>query len=163
MAKKIVPPEETAAAELDVLNPDRTINIAGEKLTVREYNLVDSLEMHEPIAALTQELATVMRDGPLFYEDVEAILARHVAIVPLLAARAVDKPADWAEKLSATDGATLLDWWWVVNRHFFMTAAVRRITVQAVREKQSDSPLSSPPSSAPDTMPSDSATTPGAS
>lgn len=156
--------QNNTASELETLISSREINIAGESLTVREYSLLDSLTLHEPIAKLVCSLADVMKERALAFDDVEALLARHADIIPALVARSVDKPVEWVATLSATQGQTLLDWFWTVNRNFFMTAAVRRLTVQAtVERKQSDSAASSQHSSEPGTMPNDSRTTPTAS
>ncbi|MCL6378692.1 hypothetical protein EXT57_15205 [Pectobacterium brasiliense] len=152
--------QNNTASELETLISSREINIAGESLTVREYTLRDSLTLHEPIAQLVSALADVMKERALAFDDVEALLARHADIIPALVARSVDKPVEWVATLSATQGQTLLDWFWTVNRHFFTTAAVRRLTVQAAVEmKQSDSAASSQHSSEPGITPSDSNTT----
>lgn len=150
-------------SDLETLIPERTVTIAGETLKVREYSLVDSLELHAPIAQLVSALAEVMKARALAFDEVEALLAQHASIIPVLVARAVDKPVEWVSSLPALEGTTLLDWFWTVNRHFFMNAAVRRLTVlaaQAVRSAQSDSAASSPPSSEKDTTLNASATTP---
>ncbi|WP_113632160.1 DUF6631 family protein [Pectobacterium peruviense] len=150
--------------ELETLISSREINIAGESLTVREYSLVDSLTLHEPIAKLVLALADVMKDRALAFDDVETLLARHADIIPVLIARSVNKPTEWAATLNASEGQTLMDWWWTVNKRFFMTAAVRRLTVLDVKNNRpSDSAASSQHSSEPDITPRDSRITPTAS
>ncbi|MFP9470326.1 DUF6631 family protein [Pectobacterium brasiliense] len=152
--------QNNTANELETLISSRELNIAGELLTVREYSLVDSLTLHEPITQLVSALADVMKERALAFDDVEALLARHADIIPALVARSVDKPVEWVATLSATQGQTLLDWFWTVNRHFFSTAAVRRLTVLGVKDNRpSDSAASSQHSSEPGTMPNDSSTT----
>ncbi|MBE5226706.1 hypothetical protein IG611_15280 [Pectobacterium sp. A535-S3-A17] len=152
--------QNNTANELETLISSREINIAGESLTVREYSLVDSLTLHEPIAKLVLALADVMKDRALAFDDVEALLARHADIIPVLIARSVNKPAEWAMTLNASEGQTLMDWWWTVNKRFFTTAAVRRLTVLGVKDNRpSDSAASSQHSSEPGTMPNDSSTT----
>lgn len=155
-------PQDTPS-ELETLIPERTITIAGETLTVREYSLVDSLELHAPIAQLVSALAEVMKERAMAFDEVEALLARHAGIIPALVARSVDRPEAWVAALSATEGQTLLDWFWTVNRHFFTTAAVRRLTLQAVRDTRSGSAASSPPLSGQDTTQNVSGTTPAVS
>ncbi|WP_174866795.1 DUF6631 family protein [Pectobacterium polaris] len=153
--------EDTAANELETLISSRTLTLAGVDVTVREYTLMDSLSLHEPIAQLVSALADVMKSRALSFDEVESLLARHVHIIPVLVARSVDQPAEWVLALNATDGQTLLDWFWTINRHFFMTAAVRRITVQNVQNRtSSDTAASSPLSSEPDITQNVSRTTP---
>ncbi|MCW2478831.1 DUF6631 family protein [Candidatus Symbiopectobacterium sp. NZEC135] len=150
-------------SDLETLIPERTLTIAGETVTVREYSLMDSLELHAPITQLVSALAEVMKLRAMAYDEVAALLAQHASIIPVLIARSVDKPVEWVAALPAQDGTTLLDWFWTVNRHFFTSAAVRRLTIlaaQAAQSEQSDLDASSPRSSEKDTTPNASATTP---
>ncbi|HDY5341444.1 TPA: hypothetical protein RQ688_002455 [Klebsiella pneumoniae] len=146
--------------DLSVLLSTRDITIAGRALTIREYTLLDVLSLGEPLNALTQSLADVMRTPWPALEEIEAVLARHAADMPGLVARAVDQPVLWVAQLPGSDGQVLIDWWWTQNRRFFMNAVVRLETIRATRAKLSASAASSQPSSGPDTIPPGSEPTP---
>lgn len=133
--------------DLSVLLSTRDITIAGQRLTVREFTLVDSLTMNEELKPVVASLADVMQSEWPSFEAVQDVLATHAAALPKLIACCIDQPVEWVATLPGSDGTALMDWWWTVNRRFFMSAAVRQITLRAAREKPSLSAASSPRSS----------------
>lgn len=149
--------------ELSVLLSTRNITVAGRALVIREYNLMDMLQLGEKLSALTQSLADAMQTPWPPIEDIEAVLARHAGDLPELIACTVDQPVQWVALLPASEGQTLIDWWWAQNRRFFMNAVVRVQTIRATRAKLSASAASSQPSSGPDTLRTDLERTPSAS
>jgi len=138
--------------ELSVLLSTRNITIAGRALVIREYNLMDMLQLGEKLSALTQSLAGAMQTPWPPIEDIEAVLARHAGDLPELIACTVDQPVQWVALLPGSEGQALIDWWWTQNRRFFMNAVVRLETIRATRAKLSASAASSQPSSGPDTL-----------
>lgn len=135
--------------ELDVLLPGRDVTIAGCALRLREYTLTDTLALHSVLSPLTDALAGVMADGWPEYEDVADILAAQGDALITLMAHAIDRPTQWVAMLPGTEGLALQDWWWSVNRGFFMNAVVRRLALREARRNRSLLPASSPRSSAP--------------
>lgn len=149
--------------DLSVLLSTRNITIAGRGLVIREYNLMDMLQLGDKLDALTHSLAEVMDNPWPPVEEVEAVLRKHAGDIPELIARTVDQPIQWVALLPASDGQTLIDWWWTQNRRFFMSAVVRLVGIKVTRAKLSASAASSQPSSGPDTTREDSEPTPSAS
>lgn len=149
--------------DLSVLLSTRDITIAGRNLTVREFTLADSLAMNDALKPVVDSLADVMQSEWPSFESVQDVLARHAQVLPELLACCVDQPVEWVSTLPGSDGTALMDWWWTVNRRFFMSAAVRQITLRAAREKPSPLAASSPRSSGQATTQKDSAATPPAS
>ncbi|TQI78698.1 hypothetical protein FHU10_1261 [Serratia fonticola] len=161
MAKKIPsPPVEETEDDLSTVLSTRDITIAGNALTIREFNLIDSLVMHDAITPVVTSLTDVMETDWPSFEDVQRVLARHADVLPALLARCIDRPVEWVASLPASEGTTLMDWWWSVNRRFFMNAVVRQITLRAQGEKRSGLAASSQHSSGQATTPTDSVTTP---
>ncbi|CNJ03320.1 Uncharacterised protein [Yersinia aldovae] len=141
-------PNDAVVDDLSVLLSTRDIRIAGQSLTVREFTLMDSLALHDTLTPVVAALADMMQAGWPSFEDVQRVLSQHAEALTVLLARSVDQPVDWVAALPGTEGMALMDWWWTVNRHFFMTAAVRQMTLRAARASvPSDTPASSPPSS----------------
>ncbi|EIY0667512.1 hypothetical protein MMC72_001638 [Salmonella enterica] len=132
--------------DLTVLMPDREIPLAGETVTVREYTLRDTLALHAVLAPVVEALATVTENAWASYEAVETVLAAQHEAVIVLVAHSISRPPSFVAGLSGTEGMTLMDWWWSVNRHFFMTAVIRRLVCRQVTA--SGSAASSPSSSA---------------
>ena len=149
--------------ELSVLLSTRNITIAGRGLVIREYNLMDMLQLGDKLDALTHSLAEVMDNPWPPVEEVEAVLRKHADDIPELIACTVDQPIQWVALLPASDGQTLIDWWWTQNRRFFMNAVVRLETIRATRAKLSASAASSQPSSGPGMTRAGSEPTPSAS
>lgn len=149
--------------ELSVLLSTRNITIAGRGLVIREYNLMDMLQLGDKLDAFTHSLAEVMDNPWPPVEEVEAVLRKHAGDIPELIACTVDQPIQWVALLPASDGQTLIDWWWTQNRRFFMNAVVRLVGIKVTRAKLSASAASSQPSSGPDTTRADSEPTPSAS
>ncbi|HED2412195.1 TPA: hypothetical protein R4Y39_002510 [Raoultella planticola] len=137
--------------ELSVLLSTRNITIAGRGLVIREYTLMDMLQLGDKLDALTHSLAGVMQTPWPLIEEIEAVLRKHAGDIPELIACSVDQPVQWVALLPAGEGQTLIDWWWTQNRRFFMNAVVRLETIRATRAKLSASAASSQPSSGPDT------------
>ena len=159
--------QEHALEELDVLLPHRDITLAGETVTVREYSLLDSLQLHTQISTFSNALADVLRQGIPAFEVVQAVIAEQNTVIMQLVAKSVGRDPAWVASLSATEGTELLDRWWAVNARFFMRAAQRLIlggiAESAALKKQLALAKSSQPSSQPDTTQSGSGTTPSGS
>ncbi|HFJ3367574.1 TPA: DUF6631 family protein [Salmonella enterica] len=132
--------------DLSVLLPEQSFTLAGETVTLREYSLRDTLTLHAVLAPVVNALATVTENAWASYERVETVLAAQHEAVIILVAHSINKPPSFVEDLSGTEGMTLMDWWWSVNRHFFMTAVIRRLVCRQVTA--SGSAASSPSSSA---------------
>lgn len=150
--------------DLDVLLSTRDITIAGKPITVREITLVDSLVLHDSLTPVVASLAEVMQTEYPRFEHVQQVLAKHATVLPVLIAHCSDQPVEWVQTLPGSEGLALMDWWWAVNRRFFMGAATRILQLQLARAKTlSDSAASSQLSSEQATTQTASATTPPAS
>ncbi|ECG5643235.1 hypothetical protein E1K64_15945 [Salmonella enterica subsp. enterica serovar Poona] len=137
--------------DLSVLLPDRTLVLAGETVTLREYSLQDTLVLHAVLAPVVDALAAVTENAWASYDAVETVLAAQHEVVIVLVAHSIGRPPSFVAGLSGTEGMTLMDWWWSVNRHFFMTAVIRRLVCRQVTA--SGSAASSPSSSVQATPP----------
>lgn len=168
MARKVKTEKSTAAPkgaavgkqvdEAAIIAPERTIEIAGTEVTVREFTFMDSLTLNREIAAVVDGLAAMpgAADGePDFANLVSALASNPDASVRLVAA-SCQMPADWVAGLRGAAGETLLQVFWVVNAPFFIN---RLLTAWEFRRAAkatdpSDSASSSPPSSPTGTTPS---------
>ncbi|MBC3214865.1 DUF6631 family protein [Serratia fonticola] len=116
--------------DLSILISTREIEINGEPLTVREYTLSDSLHLYSDIQTLVQGLADVLKVDDLNVEAVYPVLAKAEETLNRLMAASVNKSDKWVASLPAVDGAVLMDWWWVLNRDFFISAATRCVMLR---------------------------------
>lgn len=166
MARKIDPNAKPAPApcekeadgadDLTILHPDLELELAGRKVTVREYRFVPGLRVRAKAKPLVADLQAQIETGEALTEDVIDILAKHEALVRELILESIEEAdADWIESLDDHDGQQLLLAWWGVNGPFFLGQIVRRLADRAVFKARlaaaSDGATPSPSSSQPAT------------
>ncbi|WP_445364394.1 DUF6631 family protein [Microbulbifer sp. ANSA003] len=137
MAKKL---EKKASAEsqddLEILHPERTLTIAGEVITVREYGFVEGLRLRSLAAPFLKALHQVMGNGAaLSLEAVLDIIAEHHEITLQLMAIAIDRDNDWLHDLNDPDGNRLLMTWWAVTGPFFLRSVQQRRIAELVASR----------------------------
>lgn len=180
---KVVPKTAAALAaerepsDMEVLHPERTVELGGEVVVVREYGNVEWLRLlpaAEPMVAAVAEMLASPHEPT--YEAVLNAIATHTdGLLPLIV-QAADRDMDWLESLAPDDVENLLMLWWGVNGHFFVRRARIRQTVerasavikeravaQAAKAVASAGASSTPPSSPTGTSAATSAATPSAS
>ena len=160
MARKVTRKKSaTGAEDLSVINPDRTIIIAGRDVVMREYGFFESLELLpllEPILVDLEEQAKAGAPWPGI-EAVPSFLGNHFSVLVHMIAKAASVDMEWMRGLGADDGYELVWWWWIVNGPFCKRCAEKRLlTAQAIAEQagkrdagQTPSTTSSPPVTAP--------------
>lgn len=171
MARKIDPnapladapaPASNPLEDLYVLMPEVELELAGRKLTVREFTLWQSMQARGKAAALVDDLQRLVDDGAAADAGIEAyldLLARHFPVVRTLMAESIDgADADFIDGLSSLDGERLLTTWWTVTGRFFWRAVVARLrdrTLLSLRREAAKAAsagrTSLPSSAAPDT------------
>lgn len=143
MAKRrtATPEGGSAASDLDILHPDRSITLADREVTVREYGFIEGqrlLPIAEPLLAALA--AAIGGKAVPTYRAVQAIIGAHIDLVVRLAARsilppeaplsAVDEEVKWIEALRPDDGTVLVLTWWAVNGPFYMRNVVQSLVVE---------------------------------
>lgn len=164
MARKVdphakpAPKPDARANDLNTIFPDVPIEIAGRKLTVREYRFTDGMRARTKGAPLIRDLEDMVKDGAAVdagIEDYIDVLAKHDALTRELMAESIDgADADFIDGLSADDGYALLIAWWGVAGRFFVRVVAGRLRdrmLTELRRAASAGPTSSTPSPAPDT------------
>lgn len=133
--KKAAP--EPGADDLAVLHPDRSLSIAGRKITVREYGFIEGLGLRPIAQPFLDHLHAAVSTGQVpELEEVLVILGSHAKAVEHLVACAADVQPDWVAGLNQDDGYHLLMVWWEVNGPFFIRSVFNRIRAErAVRSQ----------------------------
>ena len=138
MATKIpdtTPPEAASAAdELAVLHPDRTLPIGGRDVTIREYGFFEGLDVADRASAFIADLVAASEDGTLRYTQVRRLYGRHRAVIPVIAAQAADVEVEWLQALQADDLELYLATWFAVNAAFFVREALAELRETGLRE-----------------------------
>jgi len=116
--------------DLEILHPERELEIAGETVLVREFGFIEAARLSALAKPVIDDLSGLMTDpeAEIGLGVLDDILTRHTDIMVRLLARAVDRDPAWIESLSDADGQRLMLTFWEVNSGFFM----RRLVMQAV-------------------------------
>jgi len=137
--------------DAEVLDPDREIEVGGEKVKVRAFRALEGLRatpIARPIVNSLRELAE--GDAEAIEADaVMDLLARHAEAFLELVALSIGKPVDWVRSLRDEESFALAMIFWEVNAGFFM----RRLAVAVEMARASGSSTSSATSSQPDMDP----------
>lgn len=124
--------------EAEILFPDRDIVIGKATVTVREFGFKEGMRL-TPLARPIIEAMGGAADGehgPQIEALNDALIEHPDELVQLMAA-ACDRPTEWIEGLSDSDGQNLLMLFWSVNSRFFtrrlvIRRALRSVTTTAV-------------------------------
>jgi hypothetical protein len=125
-AAKSTSPVNPEADDLAILHPEISLPIGGEKITIREYGLVEGLRVRALVAPFTSDLVKLFERGPFLTDDVIDLLGLHVDLVMEAVAISVDKPASWVRELGPEEGNLLLMGWWGVHGPFFIRQIASR-------------------------------------
>ncbi|MEI1029104.1 DUF6631 family protein [Pseudomonas aeruginosa] len=160
------PADSAPDDSLSVLFPDRQLAVGGVEVTVRELSFSEQLRHNHLLAPLADALAAVppeQLDGPESINVIFDALARHADALRELLAISCGQSVDWVDALPADDGEALVLTWWTVNNGFFVRRLWRPRLLAMALASSPPGAESSPTSSAPGTVASLSATTPGGS
>lgn len=130
MAEKVTATKEESN-DLATLMPNREITLAGETIMVREYSFKDALTIGNEIDQFVALIVNEMNGtNKITIEQADRLIMNNLELVYSLISTSIQKPVTWIEALSYENGLQLLDWWWVVNSGFFMSAVTRKIIRQ---------------------------------
>lgn len=136
----------SAADELSILHPDRSFELAGRRIKVREYGHIEGLRLQAWAKPFLEDLYARMALGssPPSALQVQELFAEHADLVRDMEAIAADVEPEWVERLSDSDGELLMAVWWQVNGNFFFRRVFARAAAEK-REKRSAGPTSTTP------------------
>nr|DAV20619.1 MAG TPA: hypothetical protein [Caudoviricetes sp.] len=121
--------------ELEILFPTAEIEVAGEKLEIKEYTLKQQLQYNAKfmpfINALRATLGNSQEDFSL--DDLMVCLSANYQNVMELVAISINKPVEFVESLGNQDGEALLIIWWGVNSDFFTRKAVQPLVEKSAK------------------------------
>ncbi|KEH07070.1 hypothetical protein GY14_30165 [Delftia tsuruhatensis] len=120
----------SSVSDMEVLHPERELQLAGEAVVVREYGNVEWLRLLPRAEPLVATIAQALQaDESPTYEQALRTIAEHVdGLLPLIA-QAVDREPAWVDTLAPAEVEMLLMTWWGVNAHFFVQRAINRVAV----------------------------------
>lgn len=149
--------DASAADDLAILHPDRTLILGGRTIVLREYGFFEGLDVADRAAGFIADLIAASDGGALRYAQVRRLFGRHRAVIPTIAAQAGDVEAAWLEALAPDELELYLATWFAVNAAFFVREVLAELReAQLLAAGASVGAISSP-----DSPPPDAATSPG--
>ncbi len=144
--------DATAADDLAILHPDRTLVIGGRTVILREYGFFEGLDVADRASSFIADLIAASDDGALRYAQVRRLFGRHRAVIPAIAAQAGDVDAAWLETLAPDELELYLATWFAVNAAFFVREVLAELReAQLLAAGASAGAISSPDSPPPAT------------
>lgn len=120
-------PEQLAA-----LKPDASLELAGRKITMREYGFFEGMEVAHKAASFIADIHEACKGGKLRYVAVRRLFGVHSDVVIEIAAQAADVDAAWVRTLNRDDAETFMSTWFGVNNSFF----INEVIVEALEDRQ---------------------------
>lgn len=110
----------TDTPDLEILYPERALDIGGERVTVRELTFTESLRLQGALRPVIEALLPAYSSGEgIGIDTVADALAAHPALACEAMATAAGRSLAWVQGLSAMDGAALLTAFVGVHVPFF--------------------------------------------
>ncbi len=129
-------------SDLDILLPDRTLQIAGADITVHEYTFMQGLQISDFAKSFIDELTILfLTEDQFSLSRLDALFGRHPEIIAKLLSLATGQPVHWVEALSDGDGQLLLKTWWSVNAPFFVQRLAQEMGARQAEKRLLDDPL----------------------
>jgi hypothetical protein len=144
--------DASAADDLAILHPDRTLILGGRTVVLREYGFFEGLDVADRAAGFIADLIAASDDGALRYAQVRRLFGRHRAVIPTIAAQAGDVEVAWLEALPPDELELYLATWFAVNAAFFVREVLAELReAQLLAAGASAGAISSPDSPPPAT------------
>lgn len=140
---------EAQESPIEVLHPDRELQLGSETVTVREYTWVQAIDLAPvagPIVEALHDLFLGDRpDDDIGMEAIAQLLEQHRGAMFKMIAVSVDRPVEWVSRLSDEHGLLLLTTWWRVNAGFFTRRLMLMFRAQPVAPRKAPSSRDSSP------------------
>ena len=115
---------DPAADALAVQNPDITLVVAGQSVTVREYTFWQAQDVVYRDRAFLDDCIALLSDNAVdLWVGVRGMAGRHAAYLQSAIAVATGRDVAWVQQLSPRDTDSVFTTWWSVNGHFFVGEA----------------------------------------
>lgn len=136
--------------EGDILFPERTLTLNGEKVEVREFTFREEMQAIMVAEEIIADLANLYKsEKEPSFQKIEKLFATHEAAFFELVSLSTGKSVEWLQALPGREGHVLLMTFWSVNSHFFIQRVVMETlaTMPTLAEKIASTSGNSSPSS----------------
>jgi hypothetical protein len=134
--------------EVEVIHPERVIQIKGEDITVNEIDFLQGLTAGPLARPLIKDMSTCFEEKgeAITLEEIGQLFSLHREIVFQLMSMVSGKDRDWIMSLNDSDGQTLMLTFWRVNSGFFVRRLLTRKLAawQEIQDKQAQDKQQAP-------------------
>ena len=126
-----------AEDEIEILHPERELTLNGEQVVVNEFTFIQGMKAGSIAQPLIADMDVLFRDddaeldGGASYDKLVAMFEKHHGVVIQLLCMATGKKTEWFDRLSDTDGQSLLMTFWSVNKSFFINRLLIKGTARS--------------------------------
>jgi Family of unknown function (DUF6631) len=107
--------------QLNIMFPDRDIQLSGEPFTVREFSYIESIKLASKSVGLINSLAGILSDqSTVKLSDVETAIADNIEDWIFLLAASIGEEPDFVAQLDDKAGTVLSMAFWEVNGPFLL-------------------------------------------
>ncbi|WP_282271796.1 DUF6631 family protein, partial [Stenotrophomonas sp. PS02298] len=133
-----------------ILNPDITLPINGERVTVREYSFFEAMDVVYADRGFLDDCVVILAaPGQDPWEAVRALVGKHRTFLVGAIATSCERTPAWVMELPPKEQDRLFSTWWAVNGHFFLQEAALVLRSRNAAASRSTGTLSSATSPAP--------------
>ncbi len=120
------------ADQVDILFPEREIEIQGETVVVREFSYLEAMKRAAGAKNLIAGIGQIISDADTIrLEELDSVIADHIDEWVGLLAASIGKDAAFVASLSDQDGSQLAMAFWEINGPFLL----RRVMLNRVFQK----------------------------
>ena len=119
--------------EAEILYPDASIIIKGESIEVKEFSFPQGLKVNAMAAPLIKALSAFFTDDEnADFSAMSSVFDMHSETLIELMSISINKPTEWFNTLTDTEGQALLMTFWSVNKVFF----INRLLLKGIAKQQ---------------------------
>lgn len=112
--------QPSAAEQLQVLDPNLALTVAGRDIVIREYGFHEGLAVAHKASGFIADMQASCKDGSLRYTRIRRLFGVHADVVTAIAAQAADVEVDWVRALKGADAELFMSAWFSVQTGFFV-------------------------------------------
>jgi hypothetical protein len=111
----------TNTNESEILFPDKTLTIGGEKLTVHEFKYLEGLKVAAIAQPLLADLLRLIQDeSAMGLPALDRVIGDNSHVWIALLAMSIERTHEWVAELSDADGTLLSMTFWEINGPFLL-------------------------------------------
>ena len=118
--------------DAEILFPNAEITVKGETITVKEFSFIQGMKINAMARPMINDLGHFFSDEDADFSSMSVVFDNHAELLIHLMSVSTEKPIEWFETLSDSEGQSLLMTFWSVNKSFF----INRLLLKSMETQQ---------------------------